>query len=200
MSSLSAESEFFGHIVSAHGIQADPQKTERIWNKVLRTCDIVLCQPQHQPFQIIVPFILDTDANDIVLGKSSSSSATVMVQSTSWHALVAPCLVLNIVAVLPEEKSYWQSSHWFSIFNHTYWDGNFCFGLTMGRSHGLPISRNWKLGGQLARWLEFLQEFNFLTVHRPWSQHANADSLSHQPCSQCGSQGTPRGQHPLIMQ
>ena len=37
--------------------------------------------------------------------------------------------------------------------------------------------------GQLARWLEQLQEFEFQTEHRPGKQHCNADALSrlHQP-------------------
>ena len=38
--------------------------------------------------------------------------------------------------------------------------------------------------GQLARWLERLQEFHFRIVHR--KRHENADSLSRQPCTQCG--------------
>ena len=32
--------------------------------------------------------------------------------------------------------------------------------------------------GQLARWLEQLQEFDFKTEHRPGRQHSNADALS----------------------
>ena len=44
--------------------------------------------------------------------------------------------------------------------------------------------------GQLARWLECLQEFNFETVHRPGKKHGNADALSRRPCSQCGRDET----------
>ena len=40
--------------------------------------------------------------------------------------------------------------------------------------------------GQLARWLEKLQEYHFDIVHRPGRKHANADSLSRRPCEQCG--------------
>ena len=32
--------------------------------------------------------------------------------------------------------------------------------------------------GQLARWLEKLQEFQFTIVHRPGKAHGNADALS----------------------
>ena len=40
--------------------------------------------------------------------------------------------------------------------------------------------------GQLARWLEKLQEFHFRIVHRPGKKHANADAMSRRPCDQCG--------------
>ena len=39
--------------------------------------------------------------------------------------------------------------------------------------------------GQLARWLERLQEFQFTIVHRPGRAHANADALSRQPVRHC---------------
>ena len=42
--------------------------------------------------------------------------------------------------------------------------------------------------GQVARWLEQLQEFDFRTEHRPGKQHGNADSLSRIPCRQCGQE------------
>ena len=40
--------------------------------------------------------------------------------------------------------------------------------------------------GQLARWLERLQGFDFEIVHRRGRKHGNADALSRMPCSQCG--------------
>ena len=40
--------------------------------------------------------------------------------------------------------------------------------------------------GQLARWLERLQEYDFTITHRPGCKHGNADSLSRHPCTQCG--------------
>ena len=40
--------------------------------------------------------------------------------------------------------------------------------------------------GQLARWLERLQELDFEIRHRPGKRHQNADALSRLPCAQCG--------------
>ena len=40
--------------------------------------------------------------------------------------------------------------------------------------------------GQIARWLQKLQEYHFTIVHRPGKQHSNADAMSRIPCHQCG--------------
>ena len=57
--------------------------------------------------------------------------------------------------------------------------------------HGsLTWLRNFKEPeGQLARWLEKLQELHFDIEHRPGKKHANADALSWIPCRQCGMEG-----------
>ena len=39
--------------------------------------------------------------------------------------------------------------------------------------------------GQLARWLEKFQEYQFSIVHRPGKKHGNADAQSRLPCQQC---------------
>ena len=45
--------------------------------------------------------------------------------------------------------------------------------------------------GQLARWLEQLQEYDFTIVHRPGKRHGNADALSRRTWSQCGQSDKP---------
>ena len=37
------------------------------------------------------------------------------------------------------------------------------------------------MGGRLARWMMYLQQFNFKVEHRPGRAHGNADALSRQP-------------------
>lgn len=39
--------------------------------------------------------------------------------------------------------------------------------------------------GQMARWLEMLNTYNFTIQHRPGKQHGNADGLSRRPCNEC---------------
>ena len=69
-----------------------------------------------------------------------------------------------------------------------------CRKFTLRTDHGsVTWLRNFKEPeGQLARWLERLQELDFEIVHRRGSAHRNADSLSRLPCRQCGraSHGT----------
>ena len=43
--------------------------------------------------------------------------------------------------------------------------------------------------GQLARWLEALQEYHFTIEHRKGRLHGNADAMSRRPCPQCGRDG-----------
>ncbi|KAL5463883.1 hypothetical protein EMCRGX_G032831 [Ephydatia muelleri] len=52
--------------------------------------------------------------------------------------------------------------------------------------HALQWLRSFK--GQVARWLEHLEEFEFTVQHRPGKKHGNADPLSRHPCHQCGNQ------------
>ena len=40
--------------------------------------------------------------------------------------------------------------------------------------------------GQLARWIESLQEYDFEIIHQRGKLHSNADALSRIPCQQCG--------------
>ena len=40
--------------------------------------------------------------------------------------------------------------------------------------------------GQLARWIERLQQYNFTIIHRPGRSHGNAYAMSCLPCRQCG--------------
>ena len=63
-----------------------------------------------------------------------------------------------------------------------------CRRFTLRTYHGsLTWLRNFREPkGQLARWLEQLQELKFDVVHRPGKSHQNADSLSRLPCRQCG--------------
>ena len=58
----------------------------------------------------------------------------------------------------------------------------------LGTDHGsLTWLRNIReLEGQVANWLEWIQEYDFNIVHRQGKKHCNANALSRVPCNQCG--------------
>ena len=70
--------------------------------------------------------------------------------------------------------------------------------FTVRTDHGsLTWLKNFKEPeGQMARWLERLQEFDFTIVHRRGKKHTNADSLSRLPCRQCGREN--HGQEVIV--
>ena len=60
--------------------------------------------------------------------------------------------------------------------------------FVLGTDHGsLTWLSNFKQPeGQMARWIEKLQEYHFDIVHHPGRKQSNADSLSRLQCHQCG--------------
>ena len=45
--------------------------------------------------------------------------------------------------------------------------------------------------GQMARWIQRLDSFDYEIMHRPGKKHGNADGLSRLPCGQCKREGCP---------
>lgn len=127
------------------------------------------------------PFILDTDASDTGLGAvlsqatdDGSEQVVAYASKTLSRAERNYCVtrkeLLAIVHAVRHFRPYLLGRH-----------------FTLRTDHG---SLTWLMnfrepGGQLARWLEQLQEFDFEMCHRPGRKHQNADALSQLPCSQC---------------
>ena len=130
------------------------------------------------------PFILDTDAsNDGIGGVLSQLDKDgrehvvdmVVVYSPSQNeTTVSPgrnCLLCTVVTFVTHFRTY--------LLGHTF---------TLRTDHG-PLTWLYSMKepeGQVARWLEMLQEYNFEIVHRKGLRHINADALSRLPCHQCG--------------
>jgi hypothetical protein len=128
------------------------------------------------------PFILDTDASDTGIGavlSQLSDDGTERVVAYASRTLSKPerryCVtrreLLAVVYFTRHFRPYLLGRH-----------------FTLRTDHG-SLTWLWNFRepeGQLARWLERLQEYDFRIVHRPGRKHGNADGLSRSPCPQCG--------------
>ena len=131
------------------------------------------------------PFILDTDASDSGIGAVLSqvqddgmervvAYASRLLSKPERRYCVTRKELLAVVTFVQHFRSYLLGSH-----------------FTLRTDHG-SLTWLWNFKepqGQLARWLEKLQEFDFTIIHRPGKKHSNADALSRLPCQQCGRNG-----------
>ena len=144
----------------------------------LRRClCLVLAYPDFEK-----PFILDTDASDTGIGGVLSQ-----VDGEGRERVIA---YGSRLLTKPERQYCVTRRELLAVvtFIQQYRPYLVCRRFTLCTDHGsLTWLRNFKEPeGQLARWLERLQELDFEVVHRRGTVHGNADSLSRLPCRQCG--------------
>ena len=140
------------------------------------------------------PFILDTDASDIGIGSVLSQLG-----EDGQEKVVAYGSRLLTKA----ERQYCTTrKELLAVVTFTKQYRPYLIGqqFTLRTDHN---SLSWlqtfrEPQGQLARWLEQLQEFNFTIVHRRGRKHNNADALSRLPCRQCG-RNSHLGQEELVI-
>jgi hypothetical protein len=126
-------------------------------------------------------YLIDTDASDTGIGAVLSqiqdgeerviSYASRLYSDTEKRYCVTRKELLAVVFFLKHFRRYLLGRPFLIRTDHA--------ALQWLRRTPQPI-------GQQSRWLEILEEFDFVIEHRPGAQHANADALSRRPCRQCG--------------
>ena len=141
-----------------------------------------LCEaPTLAPADPNLPFILDTDASDVGIGGvlaqvGPEGERVVAYYSSSLSReqrryCVTRRELLAVVESIKHFRYYLTGAH-----------------FTVRTDHA---ALQWLLAfrepeGQVARWLEFLQAFDFRVEHRAGTRHQNADALSRRPCAADG--------------
>ena len=128
------------------------------------------------------PFILDTDASDTGIGA--------VLSQTDDHGREHVIAYGSRLLSKPERQYCVTRRELLAVVVFTRHFRSFLLGrpFLLRTDHGsLTWLKNFKEPeGQMARWLERLQEFDFSILHRQGKKHTNADSLSRLPCRQCG--------------
>ncbi|KAK2889745.1 hypothetical protein Q8A73_018045 [Channa argus] len=133
---------------------------------------LVLAYPDPQQ-----PFIVDTDASGVGIGAVLSQGGEKGERVVAYYScsLSRPernyCVtrreLLAVVLALRHFRPYLLGTRFTLMTDHA--------SLT-------PLLNFKQPEGQVARWLEILQEYDFDIQHRPGRQHGNADALSRRPC------------------
>eukprot|EP00731_Ephydatia_muelleri_P019301 Em0012g126a len=127
-------------------------------------------------------FVLDTDASDVGIGAVLSQPS----EDGSERVIAYASRSLS----RQEQRYCVTRRELLAVVEFTHHFRPYLLGrqFTLRTDHGsLVWLQNFKEPeGQLARWLERLQEFDFVVIHRQGTQHCNADALSRIPCRQCG--------------
>ncbi|CAK1598545.1 unnamed protein product [Parnassius mnemosyne] len=174
---------FLGYVVSEEGIRTDPEKiaavkewpvpkdkTQELKNRLCKTP--ILGYPDAGK-----EFIVDTDASDIGLGGvlSQRNGDQEIVIAYFSKSLSKP--ERNYCVTRRELLAVVKSLQHFSKY-------------LLGRKFYLRTDHaalKWLLQfknqeGQVARWIELLQEYDFVIEHRSGKSHGNAVALSRRPC------------------
>ena len=132
-----------------------------------------------------ISFVLDTDASDCGIGGVLSQVQDGVERVVAYGSRSLSAAEKNYCTTRKELLAIvWFMEH----FRHYLLGGEFLVRTDHGALRWLLSFKEPE--GQIARWLERLQVFNFVIAHRPGTQHGNADGLSRRPCPETCKQCT----------
>ena len=127
-----------------------------------------------------LPFVLDTDASAFAMGGVLSQIEDGIERPIAYFSKSFNKPERNYCVTRRELLAVVSS---IKHFHHYLYGKDFLVRTDHGALTWLLSFKNPE--GQVARWLEVLQTYNFKIEHRPGKQHGNSDGLSRRPCSPC---------------
>ncbi|GFX78600.1 retrovirus-related Pol polyprotein from transposon 297 [Trichonephila clavipes] len=184
------EVNYLGHIISAEGVRTDPEKVSAVKNwkrpenlldkecedsflqlKEALTSSPILIYPQPDK-----PFILDTDASNESVGAVLSQEIDGQERVVAYWSKCLSKPERNYCVTRKELLAIVKA---IEHFHHYLYGQKFLLRTDHASLTWLMNFRNTE--GQVARWIQRLNEYYFDIRHRKGS-HGNADALSRRPC------------------
>ncbi|GFV73827.1 retrovirus-related Pol polyprotein from transposon 412 [Trichonephila clavipes] len=177
------EVTYLGYIISAEGVRTDPDKISDVkdWNyptdvHQLRSF-LGLCTYYRKFAEIGKQFILDTDVSHDSIGAVLSQEIDGQERFIAYFSKCLSKPERNYCVTRKELLAIVKAVEHF----HPYLYGR---RFLLRTDHA---SLTWLLNfknseGQIARWIQRLQEYDVEIRHRKGSAHGNADALSRRPC------------------
>ncbi|GFX17545.1 retrovirus-related Pol polyprotein from transposon 297 [Trichonephila clavipes] len=172
------EVNYLGHIISAEGVRTDPEKVSAVknWkrpeNLQALTSSPILIYPQPDK-----PFILDTDASNESVGAVLSQEIDGQERVVAYWSKCLSKPERNYCVTRKELLAIVKA---IEHFHHYLYGQKFLLRTDHASLTWLMNFRNTE--GQVARWIQRLNEYYFDIRHRKGSSHGNADALSRRPC------------------
>ncbi|GBO44664.1 Retrovirus-related Pol polyprotein from transposon 297, partial [Araneus ventricosus] len=179
------EVSYLGHIISADGVKTDPEKTKAVvdWPRPETVHDLRsflgLCTYYRRFPLTDKEFILDTDASNEGIG-------AVLSQKIGNEECVIAYFSKSLGK--PERNYCVTRKELLAIVKSIEHFHHYLYGrkFLLRTDHA---SLRWLLNfrepeGQIARWIQRLQEYDFEIQHRKGTSHGNADALSRRPCKE----------------
>ncbi|GFX20790.1 transposon Tf2-11 polyprotein [Trichonephila clavipes] len=172
------EVNYLGHIISAEGVRTDPEKVSAVknWkrpeNLQALTSSPILIYPQPDK-----PFILDTDASNESVGAVLSQEIDGQERVVAYWS---KCLSKPERNYCVTRKELLAIAKAIEHFHHYLYGQKFLLRTDHASLTWLMNFRNTE--GQVARWIQRINEYYFDIRHRKGSSHGNADALSRRPC------------------
>ncbi|GFY19661.1 retrovirus-related Pol polyprotein from transposon 297 [Trichonephila clavipes] len=171
------EVNYLGHIISAEGVRTDPEKVSAVKNwkrpeNLPLTSSPILIYPQPDK-----PFILDTDASNESVGAVLSQEIDGQERVVAYWSKCLSKPERNYCVTRKELLAIVKA---IEHFHHYLYGQKFLLRTDHASLTWLMNFRNTE--GQVARWIQRLNEYYFDIRHRKGSSHGNADALSRRPC------------------